>query len=379
MIAATLSPIPLKRLNAPPFAIVPALPPLLPHETFAAPPVRTPHPSLFRDVLNALYLLHSHWHRLVYPEAVDHELAPVAQFVGPPQNAVSIRPNLSLLADVDVIFTGWGMAPIDAEFLAHAPRLRAVFHAGGTIRYFTTPEFWARNIVVSTAHEVNAVPVAEYTLASILFALRHGWHHASYARTHGRFDSDLSLPGSYGSTIALISLGAVGRLVCERLRSFDVRVIAYDPFCSPAQAAALGVELVSLDEAFARADVVSLHTPLLPETHALIRGTHFAAMKPRATFINTARGAVVHEPEMIAVLQQRPDLHAILDVTEPEPPVPDSPLYRLPNVVLTPHIAGTAKSEAARLGRAMVDEFHRWRQNQPLRFAINEQQAARLA
>lgn len=111
----------------------------------------------------------------------------------------------------------------------------------------------------------------------------------------------------------------------------------------------------------------------------MIRGDHFAAMKPRATFINTARGAVVREAEMIGVLARRPDLHAVLDVTEPEPPVPESPLYRLPNVTLTPHIAGTCEAESPRLGRAMVDEFHRWRRGEALRHRVTAEQAARLA
>lgn len=331
------------------------------------------------DMLKGLYLLDPHWQRRVYPEAFDRELADNLILAAPPQSAASIRSNPALLAEVDVIFSGWGMPRVDAEFLAHAPRLRAVFHAAGTIRYFATPELWARGIAVSNAAEINAVPVAEYTLGAILFGLRHGWQHASAARVQGRFDADRSLPGGYGSTVALVSLGAVARQLRERLRAFDVHVIAWDPFCTAETAAALDVELVSLEECFRCGDIVSLHTPLLPETTGLIRGEHFAAMKPRATFINTARGAVVHEPEMIQVLERRPDLHAVLDVTEPEPPVSGSPLYRLPNVTLTPHIAGTCEAEASRLGRAMLDEFHRWRRGEPLRYRVTEAQAARMA
>lgn len=330
-------------------------------------------------MLKGLYLLDSHWQRRIYPETVDRELAASLSLVGPPQTAESIRQHPELLAEVDVIFTGWSMARVDAAFLAQAPRLKAVFHAAGSIRYFATPELWARGIAVSTAHEVNAVAVAEYTLATILFSLRHGWQHATAARTTGAFDPDRSLPGGYGSTVALISLGAVARLVREYLRPFDIHVVAFDPFCRAESAAALGVELLPLDECFRRADVVSLHTPLLRETEGMIRGEHFAAMKPRATFINTARGALVREPEMIAVLEARPDLHAVLDVTEPEPPVPGSPLFRLPNVTLTPHIAGTCEAESPRLGRAMIDEFHRWRRGEPLRYGVTAELAARLA
>lgn len=330
-------------------------------------------------MLNALYLMDPRWLRQVYPDELDRELAREVTFVAPPQSAASIAANPECLTSVDVIFTGWGMARVDAGFLARAPRLRAIFHAAGTIRYFATPEFWARGIVVSSAHEINAIPVAEYTLATILFGLRHGWQHASAARTLGRFDPPLQMPGADRPTVGLISLGAVGRLVRERLRPFDVRVLAYDPFCSPEDAATLEVELVPLEEIFRRSDVVSLHAPLLPETTGMIRADHLAAMKPRATFINTARGGLVREDEMIATLRRRTDLQAVLDVTDPEPPVPGSPLYTLPNVVLTPHIAGDCAASRLRMGRAMVDEFHRWRRGESLRHQISQQQATRLA
>lgn len=330
-------------------------------------------------MLKALYLLSPRWLRLIYPESIDAELSAYLEFAGPPQSAESIRENLNLLADVEVIFTGWGMAPLESELLAHAPRLRAVFHAAGTVRYFMTPEAWARGLVVCTANEINAIPVAEYTLAAILFGLRRGWHYAAAVRTQRNLWYAKDLPGSYGTTVAVISLGAVGRLVCERLRSFDVRVIACDPFCSAQRATELGVELVSLDEVFRRGDIVSLHAPLLPETTGMIRREHFAAMKRGATFLNTARGALVRESEMIEVLRERPDLHAVLDVTETEPPAPDSSLYELANVVLTPHIAGTCDREAERLGRAMIEDFYRWRKGEPLRHQISETQAARLA
>lgn len=327
----------------------------------------------------ALYLLDPKWQRIVYPEAIDRELAPWLTFVAPPRSADEIRADPSLLQDVDVIFAGWGMVPLTPELLAHAPRLRAVFYAAGTVRYFMSAEAWMRNLVVSTANEINAIPVAEYTLAAVLFALRGGWHYAARLKTERTLWYQTEMPGGYGSTVALISLGAVGRVVRERLRSFDVRVLVHDPFLTPARAAELEVEAVSLDDAFRRADVVSLHTPLLPETQALIRGAHFAAMKKGATFINTARGAVVAQAEMIDVLRQRPDLHAVLDVTDPEPPPPDLPLFTMPNVTLTPHIAGTCRAEAPRLGRAMVDEFHRWRQHQPLLYSITAERAARMA
>jgi phosphoglycerate dehydrogenase-like enzyme len=102
-------------------------------------------------------------------------------------------------------------------------------------------------------------------------------------------------------------------------------------------------------------------------------------MKSGATFINTARGELVREDELAEVFSQREDLTAVLDVTHPEPPVEGSPLYSLPNVVLTPHIAGSLGRECRRLGQAMIDEFDRWHAGQPLRWQITEAQAALTA
>ena len=111
----------------------------------------------------------------------------------------------------------------------------------------------------------------------------------------------------------------------------------------------------------------------------MITGRHLAMMKEGATFINTARGAVVREKEMIEVLTQRPDLTAVLDVTDPEPPELDSPLTKLPNVILTPHIAGSAGPECQRLGYYMLQEFQRYLAGEPLKFGITKEAAAKLA
>lgn len=125
-----------------------------------------------------------------------------------------------------------------------------------------------------------------------------------------------------------------------------MRVVAHDPYVTEQEASRLGVELMTLARLFREADVVSLHTPWLPGTEGLIRGSHLASIKRGAAFVNTS-GAVVMEAEMIAVLKDRPDLTAVLDVTHPEPPEPDSPLYDLPNVVLTPHPAPRVTSAGA--------------------------------
>jgi phosphoglycerate dehydrogenase-like enzyme len=287
------------------------------------------------------------------------------------------RPDL--LAEVEVLFTGGGCPVLGPEWLRMMPKLRAVFYAAGSIRRITTPAFWARGIPIVSAVTANAVPVAEFTMASIIFGLKRAFFHADQQRRGESWWGERQVHGAFGSMVGLISMGTIGRLVRERLRVLDVGVLVYDPFLTADQARQLQVEKVSLEELFTRSDVVSVHTPWLPETENLIRGCHLAALKDGAAFINTARGAVVHETELVEVLRVRPDVQAILDVTYPEPPAPDSPLRTLPNVFLTPHIAGSVGHEYRRLGRLMIEEFDRWKAGEPLWHAITRERAATMA
>jgi phosphoglycerate dehydrogenase-like enzyme len=304
----------------------------------------------------------------------------LVDIVGPPQTRESVKANPSILAEVDVIFSGWGAPLMDEEFLQAAPNLRAVFYGAGSIRNFATDALWRRKIVVTSAYAANAVPVAEYTLATILLSLKHFWRFSALAKAgcgwglHTR-----PVLGGYQATIGMISCGMVVRKTLQLLEAFDHRRLVSCPFLSQTEADALGVERCELDDIFKRSDVVSLHTPELPETQGMITGRHLALMKPNSTFINTARGAVVREREMIEVLRERPDLTVVLDVTDPEPPEPAYPLLKLPNVVVTPHIAGSMGSEIRRLGGYMVAELRRFVSGEPLQWQITEQQSRKLA
>ena len=317
---------------------------------------------------------------VVYGPSELEELREMVQFPAPPQTRQSILLQPGWLAEAEVIFTSWGAPLMDEAFLAAAPKLRAVFHGAGSIRSFTTPAFWRRGIAITCAADANAEPVAEYTLGVILLGLRSFWRFAGAVRQGNAWgDHTRRIAGGYRSTVGLISCGMIARKVLARLAAFDVNCIVYDPFVPADEIAALGAVPCSLEELFRRADVVSLHTPELPETRGLITGEMFGSMKEGATFINTARGAVVRETEMIEILRRRPDLQAVLDVCDPEPAPAGSPLLQLPNVVLTPHIAGSLGPECQRLGRCMVDEMRRFAAGEPLRWQVSEAQAMRLA
>jgi phosphoglycerate dehydrogenase-like enzyme len=328
--------------------------------------------------LKGLYALGTQPFEQIYGEPERQRIGQLIDVYAPPQTSETLQQDPSVLGPVEVILSGWGAPVFTRELLDAAPNLQAVFYGAGTIKAIVTEEFWARGIRISSAWVANAVPVSEYTLACIIFGLKAIWQHAAATRQERQFYR-LPVAGAFGSTVGLVSLGMVGRKVAERLTSLDVHVIAYDPYVTTEEGAALGVEMVSLEDVFRRSDVVSVHTPWLKETVGLVTGAHLASMKSGATFINSSRGAVIREAEMIEVLRQRSDLWAALDVTYPEPPAPDSPLYDLPNVFLTPHIAGSVGAECHRQAQYMIEELERYLAGQPLRYELTRERVAIMA
>jgi phosphoglycerate dehydrogenase-like enzyme len=282
------------------------------------------------------------------------------------------------LKKVEIIFSGWGCPRIDEHCLHMMPELKIVFYGAGSVRGIVTDEFWKRGIRITSAWGANAVPVVEYTLASILFGLKGAFQQSQYYRRQ-KDGGRLPVRGAYHSTVGLVSLGMIAKQLIRKLKPFDLNIIAYDPFITKDEAKKMGIEIVSLEELFIQADVVSLHTPWLPETEGLITGELLRKLKPYSIFINTARGAIVREDEMISVLQERPDIFAILDVTHPEPPREDSLLFKLENVFLTPHIAGSLDNECFRMGQTMLEELRRYLRGEKLKFEILEEQARKLA
>jgi len=326
-----------------------------------------------------MYLLNKGSFDVIYGEQERQDIAERVSIAAPLHTAESVNADPSVLSEIDIIFSGWGMAKLDESLLGQAPRLKAVFYGAGSVKGFVSEAFWERGILLTSAYAANAVPVCEYTLSQILFCLKHGWQYALAIKREGKYPTRAPVPGGYQSTVGIISLGMIGRGMCEMLNRFDLNVLAYDPFATDEDAKALNVQLCSLDEIFVRSDVVSLHAPRLKETEGMITGAHLESMKPGSTFINTSRGAIVRESEMIEVLKRRPDLFAVLDVTNPEPPQPGSDLYTLPNVIVTPHIAGSMSGECRRMGRYMVEELDRFLRGEPLKWQITREKVARMA
>ncbi|MFG2512211.1 hydroxyacid dehydrogenase [Streptomyces sp. NPDC048584] len=286
-----------------------------------------------------------------------------------------------VLAGVDLLVTGWGCPPLDAEVLRAAPRLRAVVHTAGSVRGHVTDACWERGIEVSSAAAANAVPVAEYTLAMILLTGKRVLESARdyrAARTRPDWLGTSRAVGNHRRTIGILSASLVGRRVIGLLRPHDVDVLLYDPFVDEAGARELGVERVGLTELFRRGDTVSVHTPLLPETRGLVSGELIGRMRPDAVLINTARGAVVDQ-DAITEAAVAGRIRAVLDVTDPEVLPPEHPLWRCDNVLLTPHLAGSQGNEWRRLADLALSEIARWTSGEGFLHPVRRERLAFLA
>jgi len=292
----------------------------------------------------------------------------------------NLKKMLPELRETEVIFSCWGMLPVDENQLDLLPNLKAVFYAGGSVNHFAEP-FLGRGIIVCSGVEANAIPVAEFCLGQILLSAKGVFRNSRVCKEGPWSQSKVPVgPGIYGETIALVGIGAVCRYLLRLLGPFHLRVIAVSDYLSPEGAAELGIDaLVDIEEAFEQALVVSNHFPDKPFNRGIFVESHFASMRQGATFINTGRGAQVDEAALAKVLGERPDLTALLDVQHPEPPEKESPLYRLPNVSLTSHIAGSTNDEVKRMADFVIADLHRWLQNAPLEYQVNPEAAVQRA
>jgi phosphoglycerate dehydrogenase-like enzyme len=249
------------------------------------------------------------------------------------------------------------------EQLDRMPKLKAVFYAAGATDYFARP-LLQRGIRVFSAWLANAVPVAEFTVAQILLSMKNYFNHTAALKCKENWQRDKIGPGAYGETVALIGAGAISTKVQELLKGYALNVIVI-----PSRKER---RTISLEEAFRTAYVVSNHLPNREDNQKVLTKEMFASMRQGATFINTGRGAQVDEEGMCEVLKDRPDLTALLDVTCPEPPENDSPLYKLPNVHLSAHIAGSWNDEFHRMADYMIDEYNRYVAGEEALYEITE-------
>lgn len=247
----------------------------------------------------------------------------------------------------------------------NTPRLKGVVRYGVGVDTIDLAAATDHGVIVAYFPDFCTQEVANHTLALLLACAKklvwldrafreEGWYEAK------RYNSPMGT--IHGETLGLLAFGTIAQAVAKRAQAFDMRVIAYDPFVSPDVFAKAGVEQVGLSELAARSDYVSCHVPLIETTQGMIDAAFFAQMKPTAYFINTSRGGLVKEADLIAAVQQKKIAGVGLDVFEEEPVYGKHPLFEMPNVVLTPHNAAWADATFVslykRVGQAALDIIH---------------------
>ena len=274
------------------------------------------------------------------------------------------RPKLlAAVADADALLVRSATA-VDAEVIAAAPRLKIVARAGVGLDNVDVDAATARGVLVVNAPTSNIHSAAEHALALLLSAARQVPAADATLRERTWKRSSFSGTEIYGKTVGVVGLGRIGQLVAARLAAFGTHVIAYDPYVSTARAAQIGIELVTLDELLGRADFISVHLPKTKETAGLINAEALAKTKPGVIIVNAARGGLIDEQALADAINSGQVRGAGLDVFATEP-CTDSPLFDLPQVVVTPHLgASTAEAQdragtdvAASVKLALAGEF----------------------
>lgn len=290
-------------------------------------------------------------------------------------------PTLELMkrqiAGADIAITSWGCQPLTEDILAHAPDLKAVLHAAGTVKGIVTPAVWAKGIRISNASEALGKGVAETALGLTIASLKDMWRLSQHTKT-GAWGNRERVKELYDVTIGVVGAGKAGGHYIKLLQNFDVRVLLYDPIATHEEAQRLGAHKVDFDQLLTTSDVISIHAPSLPSTDNLFNRETLAKLKDDCILINTARGTIIDEAALTEELRSG-RLFACLDVTNPEPPVPDHPFRELPNAILLPHIAGSVNNGVHRLGVFIVDDIERFLNKEKMRGEVSSEQLSILA
>jgi len=294
------------------------------------------------------------------------------------QEPASKADLLALLPGADGCITSWDVACLDSDVVAAAPRLQALAHMGGSVRRVVSEAVWERGIQVTSAAPALGQAVAETTVGFIIVGVKRIWPLAQHIREGGWRESPWWPARELrGKIVGIIGAGNIGRHVIRLLAPFEPEVLVYDPYLTDADAGRLGVVKADLDDLLRRADVLTLHAPSLPETQHLLDAPRLALMKDDALIVNTARGSLFDEAALVAELS-RGRFFAFLDVTDPEPPAADSPLRSLPNVVVTPHLAGCIE-DCTRMGEMAVEELRRFYAGEPPLYRVTQEYLAHTA
>ena len=273
------------------------------------------------------------------------------------------------LADAEALLVR-SATKVDARLLDAAPRLRIVARAGTGVDNVDVDAASARGILVVNSPGANSISVAEHTWA-LMLALARSVPAADRAMKDRRWDKRHFVGTELrGKTLGIVGLGRIGQEVGQRARAFGMRVVAHDPYISREIALGLGIELMSLDDACATADYLTLHVPATSETRHILNADRFNRCKPGIRIVNTARGDLIDETALRAALESGTVGGAALDVFEQEPPV-DWSLAQLPQVIATPHIAASTEEAQELVGLETAETVRDFLRDGLVRNAVN--------
>ncbi len=260
---------------------------------------------------------------------------------------------------------------VTSDLMDCAATLRVVGRAGVGVDNIDVPAATERGIVVMNAPDGNTITTAEHTIA-LLIALARRVPQANSSLKAGRWDRKSFIGVELqGKTLGVIGMGRIGKTVASRARAFGMKIVAFDPFIAPEQARDLDIELAPLDDLFASADFITIHTPLTAETRGVIGRDAFARMKQGVRIINCARGGLVDEGALYEAIKSGTVAGAALDVFAEEPPAPDHPLLLLDEVIATPHLGASTAEAQEGVAFTVAEQMRDYLLSGALRGAVN--------
>lgn len=284
-----------------------------------------------------------------------------------------------ILSGADIAVTSWKTPKLDADILDAAPDLKLIAHAAGSVKPVVSDAVWERRIRVTGSPKPLGYGVAETALGLSIVASKNIFYHEKNTAAGGWSEGKEHVRELFDITVGVIGAGCVGKHYIHLMHNFDVSILVYDPFLTEEAAERIGVKKTDLETLLESSDIVSVHAPSISETYHMLNAHTLPLMKRDAVLINTARGSIIDEDALYQHMKAGNLKYACLDVTDPEPPAKDHPLRSLPNVILTPHLAGLVNNGKRRIGMHVLQEIQRFLAGEPMECEVTSDILDRLA
>lgn len=325
-------------------------------------------------------LVNKHWRERVFGDKYYERLAKSGDVkVYDRDDFADMDYVLDFVKGSNLIITSWESPVIDKDILDACPNLKAVLHAAGSIKPIVSDEFVAKKIRITNSAVALGEGVAETALGFAISACK-GFYQLNEVTSNKGWNETVgtTVKDFYDITVGVISGGFVGRHMVKLLKNFHVDILMYDPILSAEEIEQIGAKKVELDELMKESDVVTIHAPSIPATDNMLNKDNLCLMKDGAVLINTARGKIINEADLIEELKKN-RIFACIDVTNPEPPEADNELRFMKNVVLTPHIAGACTNGLKRVALHICEEVERVQNGEKMRTEVNLDNLSKLA